>query len=295
MQEALALSNGVLYVGRHEQTAHVRPYDLDGRPLSGGFSFRGPGGDPCALAGLAVDEDHQLWVGDRLAGRVRGFTLFGREVASFGGVPEGSGDPRGALAGIRDLALARPGGDEEAAALLLVGRGGWRRHAVQLFTPDGHWSGSLRPCGDPLGHFRDVRAVATHGRMAYVAEGRPGRIQVYRDGEFHFLFRVPVRGGGHFEPVGLAPLEDGRLVLACGGQDSALLVVDPAGRLLQVLAEGGSGPGQVSEPNDVVAEGGSTAAEPRIAAIDLDAERVQVFTLAGRCYGELTELPGRAL
>jgi hypothetical protein len=118
---------------------------------------------------------------------------------------------------------------------------------------------------------------------------------VYRDGEFHFQFRVPVRSGGRFEPVGLAPLEDGRLVMACCGQDSALLVVDAAGRLVQVLAEGGREAGQVSEPNDVVAEGGSAGAEPRIAAIDMDAERVQVFTLAGRCYGELTDLPGRAL
>jgi hypothetical protein len=295
MQGALALANGVLYVGRHEKTAHVRPYDLDGRPLSAGFSFRGPGGEPCALAGLAVDEDRHVWVGDRLAERIRGFTLFGREFAAFAGIPEGSGDPRGALGGVTDLALVRPAGEEEAEPLLLVARGGWRRHAVQLFTLDGHWSGSLRPCGEPLGHFQDVRAVAAHGRLIFVAEGRPGRIQVFRDGDFHFLFEVPMRPGGRFEPVGLAPLEDGRLVIACAGSDSALLVVDAAGRLVQTLAEGGGEAGQVREPNDVVAETAPAGSEPRVAAIDLDAERVQVFTLAGRCYGELTELPGRAL
>jgi hypothetical protein len=189
----------------------------------------------------------------------------------------------------------RPGEDEEAAPLLLVARGGWRRHAVQLFSLEGRWHGSLRPCGEPLAHFQDVRAVAAHGRLTYVAEGRPGRVQVFRDGDFHFLFEVPTPPGGRFEPVGLAPLEDGRLIVACAGADSALLVVDAAGRLVQTLAEGGEEPGQVRDPNDVVAEIGSSGCEPRVAAIDLDAERVQVFTLAGRCYGELMDLPGRAL
>jgi hypothetical protein len=295
MQGALALCSGVLYVGRHEATAHVRPYDLDGRPLSKGFSFRGPSGEACALAGLAVDEDHQVWAGDRLAQRVRGFTLFGREVASFAGVPEGSGDPRGALAGIVDLDLVRPGGDEDAAPSLVVARGGWRRHAVQVFTTTGRWIASLRPRGEPLGHFRDVRAVASRGRMTYVAEGGPGRVQVFRDGEFHFLFRVPVRAGGRFEPVGLAPLGDGLLVVACGGDESALLVVDRAGRLVRTLAEAGRGQGQVLDPNDVVAEQVEAGGDARIAAIDLDAERVQVFTRTGRCYGELVDLPGQAL
>jgi len=295
MQGALALSNGVLYVGRHEATAHVRPYDLDGRALSEGFSFRGPGGEPCALTGLAVDGDHHVWVGDRLAERVRGFTLFGREYTAFGGIGAGSGDPRGALSQLADLALAQPEGDDESDPVLVVARGGWRRHAVQLFTTEGHWAGSLRPHGEVLGRFQDVRAVACRGRWTFVAEGRPGRIQVFRNGHFHFLFDVPVRPGGRFEPVGLAPVEDGGLVVACGGGDSALLLVDAAGRLVRTLAEAGTGPGEVSEPNDVVAEAPGPGGPPRVAAIDLDAERVQVFTLTGRCYGELPELPGQAL
>jgi hypothetical protein len=164
-----------------------------------------------------------------------------------------------------------------------------------MFHPDGRWLASLKPGGQPLGHFRDVRAVASRGRWIYVAEGKPGRIQVFRDGEFHFLFGVPVRPGGHFEPVGLAPLADDHLVVACGGEDSALIVVDPAGRHVRTLAGAGRDPGQVIEPNDVVAEQAEGGADARVAAIDRDAERVQVFTLAGRCYGELVELPGRAL
>jgi len=295
MQGALALVNGVLYVGRHEATAHVRPYDLDGRPLSEGFSFRGPGGEACALGGLAVDEDHHIWIGDRLAEQVRGFTLFGREFAAFSGVQAGSADVRGGLTQLVDLALVRPAGHEEVEPALIVARGGWRRHAVQLFTTEGRWSGSLKPQGDPIGRFRGVRAVSSLGRLVYVCEGRPGRIQVFRDGEFHFQFTIPVRAGGAFEPVAVAPLESGRLVVACGGEESGLLLVDAGGRLVRVLAEAGTEAGQVREPNDLEAEAGDAGSDPRIVAIDLDAERVQVFTLGGRCHGELSELPGRAL
>ena len=295
MQGCLALRGGVLYVGRHEKTAHVRPYDLDGRPLSQGFSFRGPAGAPASIGGLDVDEDHHVWVGDRMAERVRGFTLFGRESSSFGGLPEGAGEPRGALSQLVDLALLPAEAHREGEAALLVARAGWRRHAVQLFGTDGRWMASLRSRGEALGRFEDVSAVASSGRITYVCERGAGRVQVFRDGEFHFLFSVPAARGCRFQPVAVAPLRDGRMVLACGGEDSGLLLVDAAGRLIRTLAESGMADGRVLEPNDVVAEEGRDERDLRVAAIDRDAERVQVFTLAGRCYGELAELPGRAL
>lgn len=291
MLGCVALRGGVLYVARHEQTGHVRPYDLDGRPLSEGISFRGPHGEPCTLAGLDVDADHHVWVADASSNRVRAFSLFGREVGSFAGAADTREDARGALRALSDLALL-PGEPEELE--LLVASGGWRRHAVQVFRADGHWVASLRPEGDPLGRFRGVRSLAARGRFAYVCEGRAGRVQVFRDREFHFLFSVPVRPGGRFEPVAVAPLEDGRMVLATGGSESALLLLDGAGRLLRVLAEAGGEAGQVEEPNDVAVDQGEDGAV-RVAAIDRDAERVQVFTLDGECHGALQELPGQAL
>ena len=291
MQGSLALRGGVLYVGRYEQTAHVRPYDLDGRPLADGFSFRGPHGEPVTLGGLDVDEDHHLWVADSAARRIRTFSVFGREVGGFGGGDAKSRDERGALGSPVDVAVAKDGDDPT----LLVATAGWRRHAVQLFGGDGRWIGSLRPEGNPLGRFNGVRRVAVRGPMAYVCEARAGRVQVFRDGDFHFLFRLPARESGRFEPVALAPLEDGRMVLATGGTHSALLLVDPAGRLLRVLAERGPDAGRVLEPADVAVEEGGSERETRLAVVDRDADRVQVFTLEGRCYGALEVLPGQAL
>ena len=293
MQGALALAAGVLYVGRHETTAHVRPYDWDGRPIAPGFSFRGPEGEPCELVGLDVDEDRHLWVADRRSNSVRVFTIFGREVDSLGGTTLAGVDARGAWSELSGLAWQPPASEDDEGSLLVT-RGGWLRHAVQRVSREGTWLASLRPKGDPLGKFHDVLAVAQAGPWTYVAEGRPGRIQVFREGDFHFSYTVPARPGAKFEPTGLAPLPDGRLVVACGGDDSALLLLDAAGRLISVLAHGGRADGEVLAPNDVVLEPGEGGASARLAVIDQDAERVQVFTLTGRCYGELDELPGRA-
>ena len=161
MRGCLALSHGVLYVGRHEQTAHVRPFDLDGRALGPGFSFRGPSGEPCALGGLAVDCDHHLWVADGARPSVRAFSLFGREVASFGGARNPFTDERGALGAPADIALEGEG--EEAT--LLVASSGQRRHAVQRFSREGQWLGSLRPEGSPLRRFNGVAGVASRGAL----------------------------------------------------------------------------------------------------------------------------------
>ena len=285
----LAFGKGVLYVGRHEQTAHVRPYDLDGRALAPGFSFRGPQGEPVMLGGLDIDADHHLWVADSASGRLRAFSVFGREARALAGTAEG--DARGSLGGLVDVAVASRDDDP----VLAVAAGGWRRHAVQLVRADGRWVGSLRPEGNPLGRFNGVRRVAVKGRMTYVAEARAGQVQVFRDGDFHFAFSLPVASAGRFEPVAVAPLEDGRMVIACGGVHAGLLLVDSAGRLLRVLAERGTDPGCVSEPADVVVDEGEGEGRSRLAAIDLDAERVQVFTLEGRCFGALQQLPGQAL
>jgi len=293
MQGALALSRGVLHVARQDATVFVRPYDLDGAPLARGFALREPNGEACGLAGLAADEDHRLWIGDRLSDSLRSFSLFGRPGASFAAAQSSAGDARGALSQLVDMCLVAP--EEDAEPWLLAARGGNRRHAVQLFTQAGRWVVSLRPNGDPLGTFQDVRAVASLDRLVFVCEGSPGRVQVFRDGEFHYALRVPERRGSVGEPIAIAPLSPERLVIACGGDHPDLLLCDAAGRLIRVVAESGSGVGQVADLIDVVAEPEAGAEEARIVAMDRDGERVQVFNLGGRCQGELQELPGRAL
>ena len=172
---------------------------------------------------------------------------------------------------------------------MVVALDGERRHAVQVFDVERGYVHSPRPCGDPHGRFRGVRGIALQGRTLYVAEARGARVQLFRDGSFHFAFSIAVAGDARFEPVSVAPLSDGRLVLACSGPPSALLLVDAAGRLLRVLAEEGSGEGEVSYPADVVVAEADSDAGSRLAVIDRDGERVQVFTVEGRCFGAFAE------
>jgi hypothetical protein len=293
---SLALRSGVLYVARHEIEAQVRPYDLDGHALGHGFPLRGAEGERCELGGIDVDSDHQVWLADAANARLRSFTLFGRVSRSLSGDPSsGEGlrrdDVRGSLRALTDVAVR----ESEDDLQLVVASGGWRRHAVQVFRDDGRCLVSLRPEGDPLAHFHGAVRVAARGRWTYVCETLAGRVQVFRDDEFHFAFRLPVRHGGRFEPLALAPLEGGRMVIATGGADGALLLVDGAGRLIRVLAERGEEHGRVRDVGDVVAADGASERETRIAVIDRDSERVQVFTLEGLCHGELRSLPGQAV
>ncbi len=285
IQGSLALRGGVLYVARHEGTARVRPHDLDGRALSSGFELRGPHDEACALGGIDVDGDRQVWLADAATARVRAFSLFGRETHELRGHARERDDARGTLRGVTDVALLE--NDDDFA--LVVASPGWRRHAVQIFQPDGRFVMSLRSQGDPHARFHGVTRVAARGRWIYVCEASAGRVQVFRDREFHFAFAVPVRTGARFEPVALAPLDTGHMLLAVGGAESALLQVDGAGRLVRVLAQRGGAHGQVLDPLDVVAEAHELSGDPRIAVIDRDGERVQIFTLSGRCHGELPE------
>jgi hypothetical protein len=292
MHGSLSLRHGVLYVGRHVETAHVRPYDLDGLPLGPGFSFRGQRGGPARVAGIDADGDHRLWIADPLAPGVRIFNLFGREVGGFpSGTSRAAGGGQGQLADLVDLCLL----DTPEEDLLLTLQGGERRHAAQVFRSDGQWVASLCPRGEAQGCFRGLRRAASRGRLAWLCEAGGSCVQVFRDHEFHFLFKVPMRPGGRFEPSAIAPLSDGRLVLATGGPDSALLLLDGSGRLLRVLATAGQGAGSVHDPEDLAVEEEGPEGTARLAVIDHDGERVQVFTIEGQCHGALPELPGEAL
>ena len=230
MNGGLCLRAGVLYVGRHADTAHVRTFDLDGRALGTGFGFRSPddaGG--ARISGLDVDRDRTIWIADSAAGRLRAFSVFGREVASFThlrGAPandtRGGEDRRGDLGQISDVSVLE--GEEEDR--LLVACAGRRRHGLSIARPDGSFVGSLRSEGSALGGFQGLSRASGHGRWVWACEAGAARVQVFRDGDFHFLFRVPTAAGGRFEPTAAAALEDGTWVLAVRGEQSALLVVD---------------------------------------------------------------------
>lgn len=285
MQGSLHLSGGVLYVGSHGLTARVRAFDLEGRLLEAGFSFRDPERGRSSVDGLALDLDHRVWVADGAARRLRAFSLFGRELAAVGPAQGAGADRSGELGTPVDvLSLGSDDGQR-----LVVASAGRRRHALQVLEPGSARSVSLRPLGDPLGRFGGACDLAASGELLYVCERLEARVQVFRRGEFHYAFRTPA-GAGRSEPRALAPVGDGRLVLCLGGPRGALLLVDAQGRTLGVLAQAGGDEGQVLEANDVVLEPGAGEPSRRLFVIDRDGDRVQAFTLGGACLGAFPDL-----
>jgi len=284
---SLSLKDGVLYVGSEEKTAHVALYDLDGRRLEPGFSFRGPGGGAASVDGLAVDTDHRVWIADGVGGRLVAFSIFGGELARVEAARQGDHDGLGYLGTPVDVLSVGSDLDQE----LVVASGGRRRHAVQVLPLGEGRTRSLRPLGRPDGRWQGVRGIACADATLWVCEGIAGRVQVFRDEEFQFAFTVPVAGASRFEPSAIHPLPGGRLLLAHGGPASALLLLDGGGRLLRVLAEGGTAEGRVFEPGDLAVLPGADDRHTRLAVIDRDGLRVQVMNLVGDCLGTLPGMP----
>ncbi|MDF1798530.1 MAG: hypothetical protein P1V81_05100, partial [Planctomycetota bacterium] len=241
---SLALFEGVLYWGLNSGAgAGVRAHDLNGHPLDVEL---GPGpGDSrgSSVSGLAVDPDRRLWMADTLGRCVRGYSLFGREGGRF--EPEtGALEAPAAryVDGPVDLVVA-PGDTWRG---LWVATGGERRAAVGLHLPDGTRLATLRSEGDPKRAFRRITRLAARGEELWVLESGARRVQVFRRGDFHFLFGLPeaVRRGRSW-PRALWPLSDGRLVLAVddGGGEAR-------GAAVRRLDQGG----HVSGPVDLVVE-----------------------------------------
>jgi hypothetical protein len=300
VRTSFALGQGVLWIARSVTVGRLVPFDVNGRRLGPGFSFRGIDEGPTQLGGLAIDDDRRLWVADAASGALRAFTAFGTEVATVRSAerpeldrPSAFGDPAG---------IAARGVESEAR--LLVSRRGTRRHALQLVDAARGTVQSLRPGGEPEGRFHGLAGVALSGGLGYACETGRRAVQVFRGAEFHFRIEMPgaPRGEQAFVPRAVAALADGRCVVGCDGPGGGgVFLFDAGGRLLRCLAEGERGDpteaGGVEDPSGIAVHEGADDRGSLVLVLDRDGERVQAFTLAGAslgCFPELDLEPGGA-
>jgi hypothetical protein len=292
MHASLALRDGVLYVAGSGPHGRLALFDLDGRPLPGGFPLSDGARVGAGITGLAVDRDRRLWLADPQAGAVRARTLFGVEILRLGpderrrselSAVELHADRAGVLGD--PVAVACEGSSDGLA--LLVGSRSPRRHGLQLFDGAGQLLRSLRPRGASQGRFEGLAGVALAGRFALACEPRRGAVQLFRDLEFHGELRLAPALGAGLEPRAAQRLEDGRLVVAYCGRRSGVALFDRDLEFDRSLAEHGGREGQVHEPSALVIEPGRTEAETRVVVADADGDRVQVLTLDGRAYGAI--------
>lgn len=279
MRARLCSDAGVLYVLRDERGPRLRPFDWDGHPLGEGFAIPAADSHACDPRALAVDGDRRLWIADRGARALRAFSVFGVEVRRLA-APPGRAHERG---GFEELsALAAAGVEDEL--LLAAGSGGERRHALALCGANGRRPTSLRPLGDPQGRFSGLCDLVLAGRTLHACEEQAGRIQVFRDGEFHYALRC-----AGLRPRAIAPLADGRVIVAQAGEPSALVLLESDGSSARTLATHGEDEGEVCDPCSLALEEGEDERHTRIALLDRGGDRVQVFALDGRCFGSFPD------
>jgi hypothetical protein len=285
---ALAAQGGLIWVGWHARRGRVRAFGVDGRRLGPGFEIRARGGATAAVSGMDVDAYQRAWIADAAGGCVRAFSAFGRPIGIIrrqGGAPaEGLGD----LSVPASVCVDR--GPNEGH--LWVGMGGVGRGRVQLVSESGEWLWRLPSLGEPEACFEGVRRVRSLGPWLYVGEQRQNRIQVFRDGRFTHAIAVRVPHGPGAVLAGLAPLPGGRCAAAIAGPTSAIHLLDSSGSALGAWTAGKNGGPALENPSDLVAVLGSTDRETRLAVLDRDAERLQVFELDGALCGMLEELAG---
>ncbi|MFT5829965.1 MAG: hypothetical protein ACI9D0_000543 [Bacteroidia bacterium] len=307
----LFLHEGVLFVAGYDKPGSILAFDLDGRRLDSGVVLgQSPGAQAPSISGLAVDADRKLWVADTGSGLVRCVSLFGQEAGSFAPQVKPLEEPLGGQArgdGPVDVALAQSSKWTGVFAAVA----GRRVGAVGLYLPDGTQLQTLRSVGDPQAPFRRIARIASFGELLFVVEAGARRVQVFRAGEFHYSFPAGRLGGSSVGPEGrpraLAPVGDGRLVMAVertgedrievaagADQNSGLFVLSARGGEEVRLAHTGTGEGEIDHPVDVVVESvlawGHESREDldrrrRVVVLDQDGGRIQVFSLAGRCYG----------
>lgn len=287
MEGSLALDGGTLYVGVAAKTAEVAAFDLDGRPLRAPIRFKDERAGRSSIRGLSVDGDHRLWVVDAVAGTLRTFSSFGREAAALDVTVAPTERAPVLLGRVWKPVDVEAVGTAEAGWFALAG-GGEQRGAVQLFEPSGAFLAALRSHGDGQRAFRGVVRVAALGQLLFVVESEARAVQVFREREFHFAFRLAGRNGRLFEPRALAPLPGGRALVLCGDPESALFLVDAGGAVVRRLDEGGEP--ALEDVCDVGVEPGREDPGARVFVLDQGGLRVTVFTLAGGVLGSFATL-----
>ncbi|QDV07736.1 hypothetical protein Poly30_32670 [Planctomycetes bacterium Poly30] len=303
MQGSLRLHGGVLFVGRQDLTAEVATYDLGGRPLETRFSFKDEIAGRSSVSGMDVDADRRLWIADGAASCLRCFTLFGVEVASVrddmdagiaaGPRPLGATDRHGMIGSPVDLRVL--GEDDDTT--LIVASAGRRRHGLQILHIGTGRGRSIPPLGDPEGAYERIRGMDWRGSELVVVESGVRRVQLFEGdplGRLVFRHAFPIPEGLG-DPEAVALVGDGRVVIATAGTISGLHIFDASGRYLRRLA-GDSvidaladerGEPVVEQPSALALDLASSDRDSRLAVLDRDGERVQIFSLDGRSFGSV--------
>lgn len=246
------------------------------------FPLRDDRGRPYTPAGVTAGDGYELFVCDPEGRAVHRYTIFGSCRDSLRGVKVLDREPRARVAAISLPAPDRRGVLAEPRAVALDARGnvvvasggGARVHAVQRFTRDGRYLGSVRAFGCPEETYCGVLGIAHSGHALYVADSGNGAVHVFeRGGSFRQVFSTATAPGERSIPVSIALADPGELLVLDRGSTPGLRRFSRSGEFLEEVLD----PASLRNPVAVAAQG-----EGAIHLLDEDGARLRTFTRRGR-------------
>lgn len=154
---------------------------------------------------------------------------------------------------------------------------------VKVFTPDGKYSGKFGKQGKGPGELEYPTDLAVKAGKVYVADFKNNRVAVFDiDGKFD---RNITQGPGNapISPLSVDVDEKGYVYLA--DRSHRIIILNERFQFVRTFGEGGTGDGQMSYPNGVLAGKDGT-----IYVSDSGNGRIEYFDQAGKFLGKIDGL-----
>ena len=264
MYGGIAVTKNVLCLSYSDVSGRVFLVDLDEKRPVALWEYVGDNGGYADAGGIAMADDHTIYVADTRNDMVRRFSAFGKEIGVLGDAHERR---PGARSRDRQGVLDRPRAVACHGDLVYVACGEqWLRCGVQRFTRHGEAIKPLASFGTAGRRFGAPCGVCASAAGVFVADTLHGVVQRFTvDGRFVSDTRTSTSEGDISRPVAVQVLADGSLLVADQGDVPGLKHIDGNGG--QVTRVEGLG---LQDPVDLALDD-----RGRVYVLDRDGERVQ--------------------
>ncbi|MHC4076918.1 MAG: NHL repeat-containing protein [Planctomycetota bacterium] len=266
MYGGIAVTGNILCLSYSDVGGRVFLVDLDEKRPVAFWEYVGTDGGYADAGGIAMADDHTIYVADTRNDIVRRFSVFGKAVGTLGEAHE---RPPGARSRDRQGPLDRPRAVAWHAGLVWVACGEQRlRCGVQRFRSSGESLKPLPAFGDASRRFGAPQGLCVGDFGAFVADTLHGVVQRFTvAGRFVSELRTGQAENEVSRPVAVQVLADGGLLVADQGDVCGLKHFDANG---QLVAEPLGRDPRLQDPVGLAQD-----SKGRVYVLDRDGERVQ--------------------
>ena len=232
-------------------------------------------------SGLAVDDDGNLIVVERVRGQVSIINHKGMSRKSFGSqgsYPEKCNWPCG-------VALSTKGD------ILVCNQS---NHCINIFSPDGNSVKCLGSKGNgPLQFYNPIGIVVhPHSKKIYIIDYYNHRVQILNENlTYHLTFGSGGSENGQFNSPRDISIDSAGNVYVADSDNHRIQVFTANGEYIRQFGKEGSGEGELNEPKGITIDSNDI-----LYVSDSSNNRISIFTSGGqflRSFGSLGEKPGQ--